>query len=293
MERLLPGPSCRDCLMDLAGQAATVAAGGNPHLLADAREAAKGVLESTIDSGLTSPEVANRMVREISLLTGMDDPFEEIKAREMALAREVYERVRPRVGNDLASKLALAALGNSLDFFVGPEEAMARLREVFDRGFSFYHDDTPRLEQLLAGRPDRIVYLTDNAGEIYFDLPLYECLSLSAGEVVLTVKGGPGLNDLTRAEIEAAGLSGLFGRIADTGTAGAGIEWAKVSADFLELIEGADLILSKGMANMETLSVKELPTPALMLFKVKCRPVQEYLDAPADTFWALWRKKAA
>ena len=78
------------------------------------------------------------------------------------------------------------------------------------------------------------MYLTDNSGEIYFDQPLYDMISQRADRVILTVKGGPGLNDLTRADLERAGLTGRFGRIADTGVAGAGIDWGRAPREFEE-----------------------------------------------------------
>ncbi len=288
-EKTVCGPDCGSCLRDLAHQASVLAAAEDPALQARAEAEATAAFDPAVERGLTSPEVANIMYRHIRRVSGTDDPFQETKVQEMALARDVFRQVRPLVGDDLRSCLILAALGNTLDFFIGSERAMELIHREIDGGLTFFHDDADRLETFLAGRPDRILYLTDNAGEIYFDLPLYDKLAESAGQVVLTVKGGPSLNDLGRAEIEAAGLTDRFQAVADNGADGAGVDWGAVSPEFRESLAGADLIVSKGMANMETLIGRDLPTPIFFLFKVKCQPIRDFLQAPPDTFWALWQ----
>ncbi|MBU0514549.1 MAG: DUF89 family protein [Proteobacteria bacterium] len=288
-DRRVCGPECGSCLRDLAHQAAVLAA-ADPDLRARAEAEATAAFEPAVERGLTSPEVANIMYRRIRRVSGTDDPFQHEKLREMALAREVFDKVRPLFGDDLRSCLILAALGNTLDFFIGSERAMELIHREIDGGFAFYHDDADRLEKFLEGRPDRIMYLTDNAGEIYFDLPLYDKLTEFGGRVALTVKGGPSLNDLGRAEIEAAGLADRFQVLADNGADGAGVDWGAVSPEFVASLERADLIVAKGMANMETLIGRDLPAPVFFLFKVKCRPIQDYLHAPPDTFWALWQE---
>ena len=60
--------------------------------------------------------------------------------------------------------------------------------------------------------------------------------------------------------------------------------------EFMDLVHNADLILSKGMANFETVFPRTLPSPVFFLFKVKCRPMQDYLGAPAGSFWAMWHR---
>ena len=102
------------------------------------------------------------------------------------------------------------------------------------------------------------------------------------------VKGGPSLNDLTRSELATFHLGERFAEVADTGTDGVGIDWDRVSEAFLHLIDGADLIVSKGMANLESIYPRKLTCPVFFLFKAKCQPIQDYLHSPADSFWALW-----
>jgi uncharacterized protein with ATP-grasp and redox domains len=181
-------------------------------------------------------------------------------------------------------------LGNSLDFFNNPEQALADIPHQFLNEFSFYRDDTGQFEAILEKNPGLVLYLTDNAGEVYFDLPLYEYIRRRSNKTILVVKGGPALNDLTRAELQTAAIEDMLDQVADTGTDGCGIDWENVSQSFRDLMASADLILSKGMANFETLYPREIRAPTLFLLKVKCEPIQNYVQAPMNSFLALWKE---
>jgi len=249
---------------------------------------ARKILKEAKETGLTSPETANQILRELRRFTGVSDPYTRTKAIEMEQAQAVFSQVEARVGKDFRSLLTLAVLGNSLDFFKRPEEALAEIPAAIEEGLIFSRDDIPQLESFLSRDPELVLYLTDNAGEVYFDKPLYRYIRDKARRTVLVVKGGPSLNDLTRGDLQIAGMEDGFQEVADTGTDGAGIEWTRVSREFLTLVDAADLILAKGMANFETIYPRKLASPVFFLFKVKCRPIQDYLGAPAGSFWAMW-----
>jgi len=283
-------PQCSDCLMALAQQAATLAGGEDPGFLAEAEAATRKILIDAKATSLTSPEVANQILREIKRRSGVADPYAEFKAREMAHAENILPQLERHVKDDLRSRVSLAALANSFDFFTDPDEVLSQIPDQIQRGPSFFQDDIDRLEAFLSAGPGLVLYLTDNAGEIYFDKRLYEYIQERAERTVLVVKGGPSLNDLTRAELKVSGLEGGFSEVADTGTDGIGIEWNNVSNEFLDMIDHADLILAKGMANFESMYPRDLPCPVLFLFKVKCQPMQDFLEAPEESYWALWKE---
>lgn len=288
MELLQAFPQCADCLMGMAQQAADLAAGNDPDLRARAESAARDIIGHARDQNLTSPEAANQILRKIRHLSGVSDPFARFKADEMAGAERVFSMLKNYSKDDLRYLVSLAVLGNSLDFFKNAEQALSDIPDQVQKVIPFFHDDIAKLGGLLAREPRLILYLSDNAGEIYFDYPLYTYIRERAGRAVLVVKGGPSMNDLTRTELEASQLGDRFGEVVDTGTDGVGIEWDRVSEEFLSLVNEADLIISKGMANLESIYPKRLSCPVFFLFKAKCRPIQDYLHSPADSFWALW-----
>ncbi len=290
MNILNPIPQCIDCLTSLVKTALSASGGVDPDMERQAERAARDMIANIRETDLTSPEIANRILREIRNMTGIIDPYAHFKEQEMALARRTAALLEIEALPDLRSRIDLAVLGNSLDFFNNPREVLAEIPERIRDGISFLRDDIQRLEAFLADFPRLILYLTDNAGEVYLDLPLYEHLCECSHETVLVVKGGPAINDLTRVDLESSGLLNRFRRVADTGTDGAGIDWMHVSQEFLDLMESADLVVAKGMANFETLYPRETSANVLFLFKVKCRPVQDYIGAPVGSFMALWRQ---
>ena len=285
-----PFPQCEECLRSLARSSLVLGRPENADLLSEAEKKAGEIIEKSKDQGLTSPEIANRILDEVTHLSGVPDPFVDFKAKEMEIAQEIFSRVEGEIGSSLRSRIVLSVLGNSLDFFKNPEEALAQIPVDLQRGLHFYLDDIDRLDRFLSKRPGLVLFFSDNSGEIYFDIPLFDYVKERSVRTVLVVKGGPSLNDLTRAELHRAGLDRKFEHIVDTGTKGAGIPWGDVPGTFVDLVEGCNLILSKGMANFETVYPRNLPCPVFFLFKVKCKPVQDYLKAKTDSFVALWKK---
>ena len=289
MKQLQPTVQCIDCLISMARDVMTLANADDERLVAKAERISRDILADAQEKDSNSPQLANRILREIRQLTGVEDPYAGFKSREMAQARKIFSQLKHDSADDLRSNASLAALGNSLDFFHNPAQALADIPHLLGNGFAFYRDDLDRLEAFLAQKPRRILYVTDNAGEIYFDIPLYDYLKRHCRHLQLVVKGGPSLNDLTRAELQSGGLQDRFDAVADTGTDGAGIDWDHVSRKFLDLFASADLIISKGMANFETLYPKTFPAASFYLFKVKCEPIQNYIQAPVNSFMALWK----
>jgi uncharacterized protein with ATP-grasp and redox domains len=290
---LNPFPDCMDCLAGLAQKAVAMVTENDPKLILRAKDLAKEIMEQGYDRPISSPEIANRILRRIRVMFGIEDPYATFKAQEMAHAREIISKIGPPEGLGLRSLVQLAALGNSLDFFTNPDEALAQVPEAFLKGVSFFRDHIRELDDLLSRRPGLVLYLTDNSGEIYFDLPLSEYIASRVSRMVLVVKGGPALNDLTRRELISAGLGERFNEVADTGTDGAGIDWENASPGFLGLLSEADLVVSKGMANFETLYPRAIRSAVFYIFKSKCRPVQNYIQAPPNSYMALLKRGAS
>ena len=289
IQPLNPFPQCEDCLMSLARNSLVLSQPQNAHLLSEAERRAGKIIEESKGRGLTSPEIANKILKEVTRLSGVPDPYVDFKAKEMKVAQAIFSTIESQIGSTLRSRIVLSVLGNSVDFFENPEEALGQIPRHLQRGLDFYLDDIDRLGAFLSKRPGLILFFSDNSGEIYFDIPLFEYIRHCSDRTVLVVKGGPSLNDLTREELHRAGLHNKFEEIIDTGTNGAGICWEDVPKTFMDLVNHCDLILSKGMANFETVYARRLPCPVFFLFKVKCKPVQDYLKAEPDSFVALWK----
>jgi damage-control phosphatase, subfamily I len=294
MEPLKPDHRCRKCLRGLVENALDLAGTekGSPER-AGARRQAFDIIEEGIALGTPSPVTANRMQREISGRFGVKDPYAGPKRYEMEKARSVLTSVAPYINEEFRNLVCLAALGNTLDFFRDTRKVLEEIPSLLAGGIRFGRDDLSRLERFLdTGRTKKILYLTDNAGEIYFDLRLYEALLERTSSCTLVVKGGPALNDLTREDLVLSGLTGRIRDLADTGTDGPGIDWERVSPRFLSLVEEADLIFAKGMANFETVSPKPLKASSFYLFRVKCEPIRKMSGVALGEFAAVFKEAA-
>ncbi len=286
-------PQCVACIGDLVHSASAMAAGNNLDLLTKAQTSARAVLDEGKRQDQIAPVLANKILRTIKEVTGVTDPFAAYKVQEMEQSRNAFQRIENRLDDNLYTCLKTAAIGNSLDFFKTPEEAFEELTALIDKDNIFHHLDIDRLEEELSKGLELVLYLTDNSGEVFFDLPLYDYLRRKVKRLVLVVKSAPpALNDLTQADVKRAGITDRFHEVADTGTDGAGVDWERVSPEFLNLLENADLVLCKGGANFETVYPHPFEAPAFFLFKVKCRPDQmDFFESPPEVFWGLWRDR--
>ncbi|MFO7784515.1 MAG: damage-control phosphatase ARMT1 family protein [Thermodesulfobacteriota bacterium] len=293
MKPFLPDHRCGDCLRGLAENAVRLAGGGKESSqVDDTRMRAFELIEEGLAQGSASPVIANRMLREITSRLGTEDPYADFKVNELKRAGSVFNSITPYIKHDFRSLVGLAALGNTLDFFRDTEAVMREVPALLQESIKFARDDIDRLERFLDKGSRKVLYLTDNAGEIYFDLLLYEALSRRSAYCTLVLKGGAALNDLTREELRLSGLAERFPDVTDTGTGGAGIDWERVSPEFLSRVLEADLILSKGMANFETVYPRSLSASSFYLFRVKCEPIQDAVGIQAGGFAAFWKDGA-
>jgi len=198
------------------------------------------------------------------------DPYQAEKAEANRLAEAFWaEHSLPL--EDLYSRALYATAANALDGGVDPNPAnlWATFESAIGQGFS--RDDWPFF--IDQARPGQfLLYLTDNAGEAVFDRELIRSLSEIGLLVVVVVRGAPYLNDLTNSEARELGLQSVAERLIDTGTASTGFMLDRVGEPARREFERADLIVAKGIANLETLSHRPLDKPAIFLYRSKCPP---------------------
>jgi uncharacterized protein with ATP-grasp and redox domains len=272
---------CYDCLQRLVHQAAGLATDDEP---TKARAAGEGLKILGDDFSLNSVSIviATKIHDAVKNITGNPDPYREMKDKEIALARELLQVLELEHG-DFASCLRFAALGNNIDFF-RPLDVIER--EMKGR-VDFVIDDSERFQAKLK-KSKRVLYLADNAGEVFFDLPLIRWMRQRAS-VAYVVKASPVQDDLTLEDIRRAGLETELGEIINTGTATPGIDFSQASAEFKREFDSADLIFAKGMGYYESLS--ELPAEGSVFycFRAKCQPVADSLGVPLNSYVAMLR----
>lgn len=270
---------CIPCLIRQAIDSLRLAGADEPtheHVLREVLEAA-----ARMDFGQPPAAMAQRVHRRIRELTGKPDPYLDAKARLNATALKLYPAFQQRLRlapkpMELAVRLAIAA--NMMDLGVktslDDSQVCSALADSVAEPLQGDVDEFCRH----AAEADRILYLTDNAGEIVFDRLLIEQMAVE--KVTLAVKGGPVLNDATREDAEATGLADLV-EVIDNGSDAPGTILDDCSPSFREHFDRADLIIAKGQGNYETLS--ESPRPIYFLLRVKCPIIARDLKCPIGT----------
>ena len=208
--------------------------------------------------------------------TGVD-PYQQVKDSCNRIALERLTRLRRMAAetpDSLEGGVRIAIAGNVIDFGIYESFDLDRsLSESFLLPLSSV--DYQNFAQA-AANARQILFLCDNAGEIVFDRVLIETLRDRGKDVTAVVKGSPVINDATLDDASAAGLTECAAVI-DNGNDGIGTLLEACSQQFMDAYRSADLIISKGQANYETL-VQEKDARTFFLFKVKCPVVARNLS---------------
>jgi len=273
---------CYPCLCRLAKQAATLATVDEKLRAAAVREGLKVVDDNFSTDGLTL-DIATKIHRAVKEITGNPDPYRRMKDDEIKISKGIIDEVAPAYPQDIKGLMALSALGNSIDFFRRQDDIVKDLRTPLK--FSVDHSDR-FIEKLKEAKS--VLFLGDNAGEVFFDLPLLRCLERYA-PVTYVVKGAPVQNDATLHDLKVAGLDGQLNRVITTGIATPGVVFPQASDEFRRAFESADLVLAKGMGYWEGLS--ELPPQGKVLYctMAKCQPVADSLGVPLNSYAMVFR----
>ena len=273
---------CYQCLGRLACQVAELSTSGES-LRAEAISAGLKIVDDNFSYDETSIAIATKIHRAIKEITGNPDPYRAMKDEEMSISRELFEEISPSYTQDFQGCLAISVLGNAIDFFRDFDSIKEDMRGVV----KFSLDDSSRFEEKLR-KAEGVLFLADNAGEAFFDLPLVQWMGRFA-KVTYVVKESPVQNDLTFEDLRRSGLESEFDAVITTGTATPGVLLSLASAQFKREFQSADLILAKGMGYYETLT--ELPGDGRVLYclKAKCKPVADSLGVPLNSYVAVLR----
>ncbi len=264
---------CIPCFIRQALEAARFATDDEAIHARVLREALR--MASALDPQTTPPAMGQALHRLIRQLTGNDDPYRAVKQRFNALALRMCPRLRRRIeeaDDPFATAARLAVAGNVIDSGIGNRLDEADVEDAVKHAlWAPIRGNPTALREAIASAGD-ILYLADNAGEIVFDRLLIEQMPVE--KVTVAVRGRPVLNDATMEDAEAAGLTQLV-RVIDNGSDAPGTLLEDCSEEFRRLFDRADLIVSKGQGNYETLSGAD--KHIFFVLKAKCPVIARHL----------------
>lgn len=224
--------------------------------------------------------IATELFRIVKRSTGITDPYINSKIDAHRKLMDVYREAREfilRLGgfrDRILMALRFSLVGNMLDMGVvnyRPPEVDRLLKEAIE--LQIYGDVSRALE--LIEKADNVVMILDNAGEAVLDRLLAEVLRNKGKNVIAIIKGGAFQNDVSVNDVYYAELEKSFSSVIDTGSDASSIFLSDVKKEVVDAIWGADVIISKGMANYEYLTEVEhlIEKPIIYMFVAKCNPV--------------------
>ena len=228
------------------------------------------------DLNRTPANLSQIPYRAVEEVTGVIDPFRVRKKRSNREALLFLGRMRKfvrRASDPLFAAVKVALAGNVIDLGLGiPYDLNHELTELKTRRLAI--NDYAEFQRRLK-KTRRILYIGDNAGEIVFDRVLVEELKRTGSyEITFVVKSGPIINDALMADARAAGLAELV-PVIETGNRCIGVDLATVSPEMKRAFREADLIISKGQGNFESLNGTD--KRIFFILKAKCDCVADEL----------------
>lgn len=235
----------------------------------------------------THPMVASELHRKIYHLLKNPDPFYALKEASQDVSIAVLREFSGRLLTFHDCVLA-SVIGNMFDYGVKDHDIGDDFASFFNEEFAsgLFVDNTDEILPLC----NDVVYFTDNCGEIVFDAHLISWLKNHGSRITLVVRDKPVLNDATLDEAHALNLDKKVDALYTTG-AGVeiGIRFDLLPGEVMDAIDGCSLIISKGMANYESLREEEGLPPVAYLLAAKCDVIAEELGVPKRSKLALLR----
>lgn len=208
--------------------------------------------------GVSAPWYAPQTARLLQEIYGLDfDRYRQEKIDSNAFVLARLDEIRHSVAtaeDPVLAGLQHAILGNYIDFSALRDEVsfdqldlMLKKAHQMELDPDAYADLCRDLQQ---GK--KLLYITDNAGEIGFDRVFAEQLQQQYPHLQITflVRGGPANNDAMREDAE---LMGIPFPVIGNGNCIPGTQLDQLNVEAMQAIENADVILSKGQGNVETL----------------------------------------
>lgn len=280
--------TCIDCLLSRVVFECNLSSAG-PSLTEETVATCRDLLESMKGSSLLHPQIASMVHRKACAMIGNPDPFRLLKDEGNELATEVCREVRGSLVSFHDLVLA-SVIGNTFDYAVKDHDVTRDFSRFFNEEYKkgLDVDDTDRILDLC----DRVVFLTDNCGEIVFDRLLVGFLKARGAHVTVAVRDAPILNDATMEDAIALGFDKVADCLTTTGGgAEIGLDMTKMPADLAKAIRACTIIISKGMANYESLSEYDNLPPVAYLMCVKCEVIAGNCGIARGSKIALLRKQ--
>lgn len=211
---------------------------------------------------------------------GMKQNYSEIKKHYNQVMMNHEEQVKHRLtqsDDSVKTGIQYAMIGNYIDFGARINVNEEQLTELLNDSDRFVIDEKQYGEFVKdLSNARKLVYLTDNCGEIVMDKLLIGEIKKKYPDLKVTVlvRGAEVLNDATMEDAIQVGLAEMA-KVIPNGSDIAGTWLEEISEEAKAVLKEADVIISKGQGNFETL--RKCGMNIYYIFLCKC-------DLFANTF---------
>jgi uncharacterized protein with ATP-grasp and redox domains len=227
-----------------------------------------GRLLSSIPLESTPPESGKIIYQKVSEITGIPDPYKEIKRESTEKALTLYPSLRNEIKKEkdtLLTAIRIAIAGNVIDFGANSNFNIEQeIDEILRKDFAICDYEKFKVQ---LNESNEILYIGDNAGECVFDRVLIEEMKKPVTYVVRDV---PIINDATYEDAIQAGIDKVA-TIISSGTDAPGTILGTCNAEFKKIYDNSKFIISKGQGNYEAFSNER--RPIFFLLKAKCHVI--------------------
>lgn len=220
----------------------------------------------------SSPGLTERLEQLFEDFWGTAKDFREQKHKYNQLLLNMESQIEQQIegsADSLETCIKYVCAANYIDFSAVDDVNEQKLGELLSKAVSQDISKEEYLkfqEDLQAAR--KLVYLTDNCGEIVLDKIFVRQIQEKFPKLQITVivRGGNVINDATMEDAEEIGLTQIVPCIGN-GNAAPGTIIERLSEQAKDILYNADLIISKGQGNFESLYGENLNPYYLFLCK--------------------------
>lgn len=205
------------------------------------------------------PVLATRNIVKLQAeMFGNQQDYSELKSKfnQFVMGKVPFLRSEIEKAEDsLKRAVQYSIVGNYIDFAVMEHVDEKYLEQLFADAIQYSLDEsTYQSMKRDICKANQIVYLLDNCGEIVIDkLVLEEIRKLNPqAKITAVVRGEEAMNDATMEDAKEVGLDDLA-HVIGNGSDILGTCLKYISEEARTVIDEADVILSKGQGNFETL----------------------------------------
>jgi len=221
----------------------------------------------------TPAELSYYVLKEVYDLHSIKDPFKDDRKQSNELMLSLYDKMDKIAEFSTDKKytaLKIAAGCNIIDMGILKDfDVSGMITKVLEESFKV--DDYKQMMEEVD-RSKNILYLADNSGEIVGDKLFLS--SLQRKDITVAVKGKPILNDAVMADAKQVKLDEVA-KVISTGSGMLGTILSDCSEEFINLYNNADLVISKGQANFE--SLEGVDKNIYFILTAKCALVASHL----------------